>query len=52
MASLLFTIGDVLVNALALRRTKFLFSRLTDHGEEERKTHHLVFEKLHTARYE
>ena len=44
MASLLFTIGGALVNALAFRRTKFLFSRLTDHGEEECKTDHLALE--------
>ena len=48
MASLLFTIGSAVVNALAFSGTNFVFSRLTDHGEEERKRH----EKLQRARGE
>ena len=52
MASLLFTIGGVVVNALAFSSTNFVFSRLTDHGEEERKRHNLALEKLQMARYE
>ena len=39
MASLLFTIGGAVVNALAFSGTNFVFNRLTDHGEEERKRH-------------
>ena len=37
MASLLFTIGGAVMNALAFSGTDFIFSRLTDHGEEESK---------------
>ena len=47
MASLLFTVGGAVVNALAFSGTNFVFSRLTDHGEEERKRHDLALEKLH-----
>ena len=52
MASLLFTIGGAAVNALVFSSTNFVFSRLTDHGEEERKRHDLALEKLQTLRYE
>ena len=52
MASVLFTIGGAVVNALAFRGTDFVFSRLTDHGAEERKRHDLTFEKLQRARDE
>ena len=50
MASLSFTIGGAVVNALAFSGTNFVFSRLTDHGEEERKRHDLALEKLQRAR--
>ena len=50
MTSLLFTVGGAAVNALAFSGTNFLFSRLTDHGEEERKRHDLALEKLQRAR--
>ena len=50
MASLLFTIGDVVVNALVFGGTNFVFSRLTDHGAEERKRHDLADEQLQKAR--
>ena len=50
MASLLFTIGGAVVNALAFSGTNFVFSRLTDHGEEERKRHDLALENLQRAR--
>ena len=50
MASLLFTIGGAVVNALAFSGTNFVFSRLTDHGAEERKRHDLALEKLQRAR--
>ena len=52
MASLLFTVGGAAVNALAYSGTNFVFSRLTDHGAEERKRHDLVLEKLQKARGE
>ena len=52
MASLLFTIGGDVVNALAFSRTNFVFSRLTGHGAEERKRHDLSLEKLQRARDE
>ena len=52
MASLLFTVGGAGVNALAFSGTNFLFSRLTDHGEEERKRHDLALEKLQRAKEE
>ena len=44
MASLLFTVGGAVVNALALSGTNFVFSRFTDHGEEEPKRHDLALE--------
>ena len=52
MASLLFTIGGAVVFALAFSDTNFVFSRLTDHGEEERKRHDLSLENLQRARDE
>ena len=52
MASLLFTIGGAMVNALVFSSTEFVFSRLTDHGEEEQKRHDLALEKLQRARDE
>ena len=50
MASVLFTIGGAVLNALAFSGTNFVFSRLTDHGAEERKRHDLALEKLQRAR--
>ena len=50
MASLLFTVGGAVVNALAFSGTNFVFSRLTDHGAAERKRHDLVLENLQKAR--
>ena len=38
------------MNALAFSGTNFVFSKLTDHGEEERKRHDLALEKLQRAR--
>ena len=52
MASLLFTVGGAVVNALAFSGNNFVFSRLTDHGAEERKRHDLALEKLQRARDE
>ena len=39
-----------MVNALAFSGTNFVFSRLTDHGEEERKTHDLALKNPQRAR--
>ena len=50
MSSLLFTVGGAVVNALAFSGTNFVFSRLTDHSEEERKRHDLALEKHQRAR--
>ena len=50
MASLLFTVGGAVVNALAFSGTYFVFNRLTDHGAEEPKKHDLAEEKLQRAR--
>ena len=41
-----------MVNALAFSSTNFVFSRLTDHGAEERKRHDLALEKLQGDRDE
>ena len=50
MASLLFKISGPGVDALAFSGTNFVFSRLTDHGEKERKKHDLAEEQLQKAR--
>ena len=52
MATLLFTISGTVLNALAFSGTNFVFSRLMDHGEKERKKHDLALEKLQRARDE
>ena len=52
MASLLFTVGGAVVNALTFSGTNFVFSRLTDHGAKEGKRHDLAEEKLQKARDE
>ena len=52
MASLLFTIGGAVVNALAFSGTNFIFSRLTDHGAEKRKRHYLALAKFQSTRDE
>ena len=52
MASLLFTIGGAMVNALDFSGTNFAFSKLTDHDEEKRKRHYLALENLQRARNE
>ena len=52
MASVLFTIGGAVVNAIAFSGSNFVFSRLTDYGAEERKRHDLALEKLQRARDE
>ena len=52
MASLLFTGGGAVINALAFSGTYFVFSRLTYHDAEERKRHDLALEKLQRAKDE
>ena len=42
MASLLFTVGGAVVNALAFSGTNFFFSKLTYHGKEELKKYDLA----------
>ena len=42
----------VAVNVLAFSGTSIAFSRLTDHGAEERKRHDLALEKLQRTRDE
>ena len=41
-----------MVNALAFSGTNFVFSRLEDHGAEERKRHDLALKQLQRARDE
>ena len=50
IASLLFTIGVAMINALSFSGTSFVFSRLLDHGTKERKRHDLAEEKLQKAK--
>ena len=40
------------MNALAFSGTNFVFSRLTDLGEEESEKHDLALERLQSARDE
>ena len=39
-----------MVNALAFSGSNFVFSRLTDHGQEERKRHDLALQNVQRAR--
>ena len=52
MTPILFIAGGAMVNALAFSDTNFIFSRLTDHGAEERKRHDLAIKKIQRARDE
>ena len=52
MLSLLFTNGGAVVNVLAFSGTNFVFSGLTDHGEEERKRYDLALKRIQRARDE
>ena len=52
MASLIFTVGGAVVNALAFSGTNFVFSRLKDHGKKERERHDLAVAKLQKAKDE
>ena len=45
MATLIFTIGGAVVNALAFSGSNLVFSQITDHIEEEPKRHDLVLKK-------
>ena len=42
MVSALFTIGEAVMNVLALSDTNFFFRKLINHGEKERKRHDLA----------
>ena len=50
MAFVLFAITGAIMNALAFSGTNFFFSRLTDHGEKERKRDDSASEMLQRAR--
>ena len=50
MASLLATGASAAVNALAFSGTNYLFSTFSDHGEAERKRHHIALEDLQRDR--
>ena len=52
MASILFTVGGAVVNALAFSGNNFVFSRVTNNFAEELKRHDLALEKLQRARNE
>ena len=52
MTSFLFTIGGAMFNALAFSDTNFVFSRVTDHCEEEHKRHDLAIKSFQRARDE
>ena len=52
MLSLLFTNDGAVVNVLAFSGTNFVFSGLTDHGEEERKRYDLALKRIQRARDE
>ena len=52
MASLLVLGASAAINALAFSGTNFLFSKFSDHGEEERKRHDLAIEELQKDRDE
>ena len=52
MASLLALAGGAAINALAFSGSNFLFSKLSDHGEEERKRHDKAIEELQKSQAE
>ena len=52
MASLAVMIGGAAINALAFSGSNYLFSKLSDHGEAERKRHDLAMEDFQKARDE
>ena len=50
MASVLFTIGGAVMNALAFSGTNFLFGKLKGNDEKECKKHDLALEKVQRTR--
>ena len=52
MASLVVMIGGAAINAQAFSGSNYLFSKLSDHGEAERKRHDLAMENFQKARDE
>ena len=50
MASLAMLIRGAAINALAFSGSNYLFSKLSDHDEAERKRHDLAMEKFQKAR--
>ena len=52
MASILAMIGGGLFNALAFSGSNYLFSKMSNHGEYERKRHDLATEKHQAAKDE
>ena len=50
MATLAVMIGGAAINALAFSGSNYLFSKLSDHGEAERKRHDLAMEEFQKAR--
>ena len=52
MASVLYTIGGAVMNALAFSSTIFLFSKLMNHGLKERKRYDMVLERHQRTRDE
>ena len=46
MSTVLFPIGEAVINPLAFSGANVLFSKCTDHGEKERKRHDLALEKF------
>lgn len=51
-ASVLFTIGDAVMNPLVFSGNNFFLRKYVDHCEKERKRHELVLEKLQKSRDE
>ena len=43
-------IGGAAINAIAFSGSNYLFSKLSDHGEAERKRHDLAMEDFQKAR--
>ena len=52
MATLAVMIGGAAINALAFSGSNYLFSKLSDYGEAERKRHDLAMEDFQKARDE
>ena len=52
MANLAVIVGGAAINTLAFGGSNYLFSKLSDYGEAERKRHNLAIEKLQKTRDE